>query len=298
MTKIRWCVLVNPTAGTRGQSAEDVETLAAARGIDAAITTTRSPEHLGSVVEEAAAHGTRGFVAVGGDGTANLVLNAMMQTRLDTGDRLALAIVAAGSGSDFVRTFGHGRGLEAGFDRLAEPDFYPIDIGHIAGTFGERYFLNAVNVGVAAASAVKAARLPKRMGSIRYGIGFWLALGRFSVGSITVTVDRHRFDGKAINVVVANGQFFGGGMNVAPRATLTDGILDVQVFLGPRRQAFTVMPRVVRGTHLTHTGVRRYTGSTIEVSVPSHWPVESDGELLGRGSVSIRTIPSAIDFIA
>ena len=50
-------------------------------------------------------------------------------------------------------------------------------------------------------------------------------------------------EGTAINVVAANAQFFGGGLNIAPKAMLTDGEFDVQVFTGPRRQVFSLLPR-------------------------------------------------------
>ncbi len=297
MTRMHWSILVNPAAGRRGQSAEAVASLVSQRGIDATITTTESADHLAAVTREHVEMGTRGFVAVGGDGTANLVLNAIMKSGATEHDRFALGVVAAGSGSDFVRTFGHSGRIDDGFDRIADPEFYTIDIGHMTGSFGQNYFLNAANAGVGAASALCAAKLPKRLGSVRYSLGFWLSLPRFPVRQVTVTVGEHRFEGEAINIVVANGQFFAGGMNIAPRATLVDGLLDVQVFQAPKRLAFTVMPRVIRGSHLTHTSVRRYVGSSIELHVPDQWPIEADGEVLGQGTVSITTIRGAIDFV-
>jgi len=297
MTSPKWLAVVNPKAGRKSPSVLDIEYLLASRGIQASVVATESAEHLREVVSGAAASGTRHFLSVGGDGTAHHVVNGFGQFIPQSEERFVLAIVAAGSGSDFVRTFGHSRDIGLAIDRLAEPDLYPIDIGSISGSFGTRLFLNAANIGVAAASASVAERLPDRFGSLRYTAGFWLALARFTDAPVNVTVGRHEFSGEAINIVVANGQFFGGGMNVAPKATLVDGLLDVQVFRGPRRLAFSVMPRVVRGTHLTHTAVRRYVGDTISIVVPPSWPVETDGEILGAGSVTIETIASAIDFV-
>jgi len=244
------------------------------------------------------ARGTQNFAVVGGDGTAHHTLNAIFSQDMPLDPNLTLSIIPAGSGSDFIRTFGHDRGLDAGVARLRDPDRYRIDIGTVTGSFGQIYFLNALNVGVAAASAAMAQRLPRSLGPRRYAVAFWVALSRFTQANIEASIDRHRFEGEAINVVVANGQFFGGGMNVAPRATLTDGLFDVQVFHGPRRRAFTVMPRVVRGSHLSHTSVRRYIGSDITIAVPDDWPVEADGEILGTGSVHVATIASAINFVA
>jgi diacylglycerol kinase family enzyme len=75
-----------------------------------------------------------------------------------------------------------------------------------------------------------------------------------------------------------------------------DGVVDVEVFACARRQAFSVMPRVVRGNHLRHPGVKRGRLTEGTISVPGRWPVEADGELLGHGSVAVGVVPGAIDF--
>ena len=99
-----------------------------------------------------------------------------------------------------------------------------------------------------------------------------------------------------MNVVIANGQFFGGGLKVAPRATVMDGLLDGQMFAGPRRNASAIMTRRLRGTHLTHRAVRRRKGVNIRVECPESWPVEADSEVLGTGPVTVRTPHRAMLF--
>lgn len=292
---MKWLVIVNPNAGTRSFDPETLPKLFAERGIDATIHASGGIADTADVVAQAQQRGLSHFAAVGGDGTAHYVLNAMMASAPKA--RQALALIPAGSGSDFVRTFGHTSDIGAAVTRLVDMDRYGIDIGRIEGAFGSRYFLNAANAGVAAASVRAAERLPRAVGTVRYTTAFWAALARFPQAGVVVDIDRHRFEGDAINVVAANGQFFGGGLNVAPRATLVDGELDVQVFSGSRRNAFTVMPRLLFGSHLTHRAVRRYIGGTVNIDVPDAWPVEADGELLGTGSVAITTIHDALDFI-
>ncbi len=169
-------------------------------------------------------------------------------------------------------------------------------MGVLEGAFGKTHFLNVADVGVAAASVRVADRLPRRLGAVRYGAGFWLTLAGFPAAEISLEAGGRSYEGPAINVVAANGQFFGGGMNIAPRATVMDGLLDIQVFIGPRRHAFSVMPRVVRGTHLHHSGVRRFEAASFRLDCPSGWPVEADGELLGAGPVTGSVLPGAIDF--
>ena len=99
---------------------------------------------------------------------------------------------------------------------------------------------------MAAASVAVANRLPRRLGRVRYGIGFWLKLAAYPAATIQLTAGKRTYEGPAINVVLANGSS-SAEMNIAPRATVMDGRLDIQVFKGPRRRAFTVMPRVTRG---------------------------------------------------
>jgi diacylglycerol kinase (ATP) len=294
---VKWFGVVNPRAGRKGSPYDEVISVADQLGFACTFEESESGDHIRSLVRSAIDAGATGIVSVGGDGTANLVLNALMETNSDT--RFTIAIVSSGSGSDFVRTFGHKSTIPEGLSRLTGPDIdrYPVDVGMATGTFGTRYFLNALTSGVTAASVARADTLPRWIGSTRYTAAFWIALWRFPSSKVAVRVDRNRFEDEAITVVVANGQFFGGGLNIAPRSVLGDGKMDVQVFKGPRRQAFSVMPRVKMGTHLTHRGVQRFSGSDIHIDVPAIWPVEVDGETLGSGSIDVQVVPEAIDFV-
>ncbi len=289
-----WLVVHNPTAG-RGEVGAEVADCLDRTGVDHSFVTAESTAGVARHVEHAVERGVRRFAAVGGDGTLNVVLNAVLAHPWE--DPPTLALLPSGSGSDFIRTFALPRSIEEMAPKLATGEPYRCDIGRIRGTFGDRYFLNVADVGVAAASVRYAALLPRLLGGLRYRIAFWLALAGLPTAPVVVDVGRRPITGKAINIVIANAQFFGGGINIAPQAALMDGLLDVEVFIGPRRQAFTVMPRVVRGTHLRHAAVTVRKGAAVTVQVPDHWPVEADGELLGSGSVTVECVPAAVDFV-
>lgn len=289
-----WWVIVNPSAGRGHEVRERATAALAANGIDNVLHESTDPEDVSRLVADGVAAEATQFVSVGGDGTAHLVVNALMDH--DWEEPPTLAILPAGSGSDFIRTFALPKRMEEAAEHLRSPDRYLCDLGVLEGEFGTRYFLNAANVGVAAASAAMAGHLPRWLGSLRYTAGFWASLAGFKVAPVELTAGRHSFAGDVINVVMANGQFFGGGLNVAPRAGVGDGLLDVQMFRGPRRLAFTVMPRVITGSHLTHRAVRRWSVPSATVSGPSSWPVEADGEQVGTGSVRVSVLPGALWF--
>ncbi|MEZ5176089.1 MAG: YegS/Rv2252/BmrU family lipid kinase [Acidimicrobiia bacterium] len=295
-SETRWFAVVNPTAGRRTIDIDRLRKGATSAGVQLVLQITASTSEAHEAVTRAVREGFDHFVAVGGDGTAHTIVNALMPLRSD-GRCFVLGLVASGSGSDLVRTFGHNRDLDEGFRRLAIPDRYPIDVGVVRLPDRSVYFLNAANIGVAAVSARAAERLPRRLGGLRYIVAFWWSLARYRVGSLDVAVDHHRFAGEATNVVIANGQFFGGGMNIAPRASTNDGLFDVQVFSGPKRHAFTVMPRLLVGTHLTHRAVHRYIGSRVVVDAAAATPVEADGEVIGATPVTIELIPGAVDLV-
>jgi YegS/Rv2252/BmrU family lipid kinase len=287
-------VIVNPAAGRRGELEERTRSALARVGLEGEVRVSRDPEHLHRLVVEGRDAGARRFASVGGDGTAHLVLNAVLAEPWEAPP--TLAVLPAGSGSDFIRTFGLPKRLEDAAAHLLGDEVYRCDVGELTGPFGRRLFLNVADVGVAAASVRATRVLPRRLGGLRYGIGFWLTLAGFPARPIRLEAAGRSYEGPAINVVVANAQYFGGGMNVAPRASLIDGKFDIQVFIGPRRHAFSVMPRVVRGTHLHHRSVRRFEASSLTLECPDGWPVEADGELVGKGAVTARVIPAAIDF--
>ncbi len=290
-----WWVIVNPAAGKPQELIPRVEAALGDAGVEYAIRESTSPAHIHELIAEGKQAGIRQFAGVGGDGTAHLILNALMSREWPRPP--AVAILPAGSGSDFIRTFALPRNIEDMAKHLASDSWYTTDVLRMEGSFGTVYALNAIELGVGAAAVTTAARLPRWVGEKRYAIAFWLALPRFGSDVVEITVDGvKRISGRAIEVVIANGQFFGGGMNIAPKASVSDGIADVQVFSGPRRKAFSVMPRVVRGMHLQHRNLRRTTGKDVIIHTPADWPVEADGELLGSGPISVTVLPAAIEF--
>ena len=289
-----WWVIANPYSGKKGEVAERARRALQAHNLDFELRESASAEHLGELVAEGLESGATQFAGVGGDGTAHLIVNALMAG--SPAEPPTLAILPAGSGSDFIRTFALPRKLEDAVKHLKTDAVYPCDVGRLSGPFGERHFLNVADSGVAAAAVKITERLPRWLGGIRYGAGFWLTLARFPSRAIRFTAGKRTYEGPAINVVAANGQYFGGGMNVAPNATVMDGMFDLQVFKGPRRLAFSVMPRVIRGTHVRHPNVKHFVAPSFTLECEGTWPIEADGEVLGNGRVQGQIVPSALRF--
>lgn len=288
-----WWGIVNPGAGRSSTSRVEVETALSGAGVHADLHITTDAGNVAAIVAEGLARGETRFLVVGGDGTVNLVVNALVED----GPRpdVTVAVLPAGSGCDLIRTFGISQDLSEAAHHLAGDGGYPIDVGYVDGPWGRRYFANVASLGLGAAAVKYADRLPTWLGSFRYRVGVWPALVRFRKSEISVAADTREFHGEASLVVLANAQFFGGGMNIAPKASMVDGELDVQVFTGPKRNAVVLQYRINRGTHLTHKAVRRLTGSEVAVHTAAAWEVELDGEFVGVASdVSAGVLPEAL----
>lgn len=277
----RWWVIGDKTAAGRAGSALD------ARGIEHQVSVAASPEAFDGVVSEGVGASYSNFASIGGDGAANLVLNGLMKHEWATPP--TMAILPTGDGGDFIRTFALPRDLEGAVGHLIDDQRYPTDVGLIEGAFGSRYFLNGASAGAWGRAIATASRLPDR-------VALWVALAGLSPAPVRAEVDGRTLEGDLVNVIVANGQFAGGGLNVAPRATVQDGVFDLQLFSGPRRSAAPVMARMARGAHLTHRSVRRTKGATIVVECPDSWPIEADGTIIGAGSFTVGMLQHAIDF--
>lgn len=289
----RWLVAVNVAAGRRPVDPSDVETALRAAGIEYELVAPDGPVEMASQIQAGAIEGRTHFALVGGDGTVNLALNALMPLDLD--ERPTIAVLPAGTGCDLLRTFGLPQDLYQSAKHLGTAATYPIDAAYLDGEWGRRYFVNVAQAGVGAAAAESAQRMSRRMGAARYPLAFLRRLPAFPRAQITLTTERRTIESDALAVIFANGQYFAGGWNVAPRATLIDGVLDVQIIDAAKTRAPALVPKVVKGTHLRDAAVRRLSAAEFDLKTEPRWPVEVDGDHLGNTDIAGRVIPAAIN---
>lgn len=289
---MRWQVIVGPRAW-RASLWESVASAFRNHGLTFDLHRTAAGDEVQSTVTAARAEGHRHFVAMGGDGAMNVVANALLSEPWD--EPPVLGVLPAGTGSDFIRMFAMPQRAPEAVAHLAGDRVYRSDVGLVKGEWGSRYFLNVAQVGIGGAAVRRAERL-RFLGGLRYQVGFWTSLPTFAPRPLTVTAGDKVIETTALMVVIANGQFFGRGYNIAPRATIIDGLADVQIFAVARKSVPTVFTQVRSGNHLRRPDVRRIQASevTVESEVPT--PVEVDGEYLGMTPVGATILPQMIDF--
>ncbi|MFP5298729.1 MAG: diacylglycerol/lipid kinase family protein [Actinomycetota bacterium] len=260
---------------------------------------TDGPGHATHIARETLRNGGRFLVAVGGDGTIHEVVNGMIEDDKAVNPEAVLGVVAAGTGCDFIKTFGIPPTPSHAVAHLDGNESFPIDIGKITyqqdGETRVRYFANIAEVGLGAAVVARAERLPRWLGPTVYFFAFWMSIGKHKMTQVKVDLVDRTYEGGLNNLVVANGQFFGGGMKIAPKAAPTDGLLDVQIEHARKREAIAIMPKVYKGQHIPHPDIFEAKRVRLSVETERPLPIEADGEVLGQTPATFELLKEAIN---
>jgi diacylglycerol kinase (ATP) len=297
--KISLICNVRSGRGTVGRSLPEVERLLQERKLEYELLHTERSWHARELARDALERGSRFVVAMGGDGTVHEVVNGMIEDDKAIVPEAVFGVVAAGSGSDFIRTYGLPDKAVHGVRHLDGDEHFAIDIGKVTfmddGTEVTRYFPNIAEVGLGAACVARAQKLPRWLGPTMYLVAFWLTMRKHKIAQVKVDLVDRTYEGPMNNLVVANGQYFGGGMKIAPKAAPTDGLLDIQIEHARKKDAIALMPKVFKGEHLPHPQI--FEAKRVRCSIESERPllVEADGELLGTTPATFEVLRDAIN---
>lgn len=219
---------------------------------------------------EAAAAGADAVVALGGDGTVNEVVNGL------DGTTTPLGVIPLGTANDFARQVGIPMDVDHAMDVILRRKARAIDTGELNG----RRFLNVSTGGVGAeATAETPADAKESLGILAYAITGVRKLkdleprtARFSGPGFDRTVDFLLF-------AVGNGRVTGGGTLITPRASVTDGLLDLCIVESMPVAEFTRLAlRVKKGEHLDDARVHYAQLPAITIRAHEPLTVNLDGE--------------------
>ncbi|MFL6254369.1 MAG: diacylglycerol/lipid kinase family protein [Pyrinomonadaceae bacterium] len=273
---------------------------------------------------DALARGCATVAAVGGDGTLSAAASGFFEPcaglSADVLPRAvnpsaALALLPAGTGDDFARglTGGRREPLDAWVERLVrhcrgdvqEETVKRVDVllGSVDG--GTRRFvcLNAATLGIGAEVAARVSaqgRAVRRLpGEARFALAALPRLAAWRNRGVRVNVDGRVWEECGTNLLaVTYGTYAGGGMNLSPEASLTDGLLDVLAVCRISRPALLrELSRVHTGGHVgsPHVKLTRGTHVCIEtLDSADALGVEADGDVRGHTPADFRVMPAAL----
>jgi YegS/Rv2252/BmrU family lipid kinase len=286
----RLALIVNPVAGG-GRPARALPRVRAelrALGFEQRFEYTKSLAHARELAREAAAGGEVA-VAFGGDGLISAVAGALKHSDGVVG------ILPGGRGNDLCRVLGIPLKAVAACGVLVSGVERRLDLGEAGG----RTFLGIASCGFDSIVNQIANETTVVRGSPVYGLALLRALPRWRAAGFEVEIDGEaprRFTG--YSVATANSRQFGGGMRLAPGASLTDGLLDVVIIEDmPKLRYLRLAPTVFSGRHLRYREVSVARGREVRISATEPFTLYADGEAIAELPVTVRVLPGAVRMI-
>ena len=295
-------VIVNPSAGsgTARRRWPGVARMLAERLGPVRACFTEGPGHATTLARELADAGCDLLIVAGGDGTLNEVVNGILPGSSDP----RVGVLPLASGGDFARTAGLA-GLAPAVNALAAGDWRRIDVFRArfrgpGGASAERYFLNAASFGLGAVAALGVRGWCRAVpGSARYLAAAIPALASGRSFPVRLWLDdafSATFD--ITTAAIANGQYQGGGIRIAPEAALEDGLADVTVVERVSlAEVAANLPILYSGALYSHPKVRHWRAARVRAEAETEVPVELDGEPVGTLPLEIEVLPQALRFI-
>ncbi len=286
----RLALIVNPGAGGGRPARALPQVQAALRelGLEQRFEYTSSLEHARELALEATANGEVA-VAFGGDGLISAVAGALKQSEGVVG------VLPGGRGNDLCRVLGIPRGPVAACSVLASGVERSLDLGEAGG----RTFAGIASCGFDSVVNRIANDTTVVRGSSVYAYALLRALPGWKAAGFEVTLDGgepRRFTG--YSVAAANSKQFGGGMRLAPGASLTDGLLDVVIIEDmPKLRFLRLVPTVFAGRHLRYRAVEVVRAREVQISAMERFSLYADGEAIAELPVTIRVLPGAVRMI-
>ena len=305
MTQYR--IIVNPVSGRgAGERAVPlVEQMLRGHSLDFDLVRTERPWHAAELAQQACADGYEVLVAVGGDGTANEVLNGLMLAKqAGVKDNVAMGVLSVGRGNDFAFGAGVPHDLSAGCRALAQGHRRAIDVGRVVGGLYPqgRYFGNGVGIGFDAVVGFEALKMKRLTGFPSYIVAALKTIFLYyRAPRVRIEYDGQTLTQSSLLVSVMNGRRMGGGFMMGPNARPDDGLFDLCIARQvSRARIFTLIPRFMNGTQSTHPAIttaqaQRVIVTALEGSLPAH----ADGETLcveGR-ELAMELLPRQVEIM-
>jgi len=297
-------VIVNPTAGANSTRHKwpGIQSLLKSLGLKFDYQFTEGRGHGIEIAKEASSDGYRYLVAVGSDGTIHEVANGILQT--SNAKETSMGIICTGTGSDLARSIGIPHDFSNACTSLTGSRRMVIDVGLVKylyrGQPCQRYFVNSAGIGFDATVVAATEQLPKYFGgTIPYLSGLVRSFLGYRNKNVSFQIGNYSPEkAKILSLVVANGRYFGGGMQIAPEAKLDDSLFDM-IIVGDfgKLELLKVFSRVYKGTHLSYSKVRLVKDSVVTVESSQKFLLHADGELLGEGPVSFSLLPRALSLV-
>jgi YegS/Rv2252/BmrU family lipid kinase len=280
-------LIVNPSAGggRAGRGLPQVQAALGEHGLDHHLELTRSLDHARELAVAAAAAGELA-VAFGGDGLVGAVAGAAARSGGTIG------VLPGGRGNDFARMLGIPLDPPAACAVLRTGVARELDLGQV----GEQTFIGIASCGFDSDANRIANETRIVRGRLVYVYGALRALWAWKPATFAVRLDGGEpLSLTGYTVAAANSGAYGGGMLLAPDASLRDGLLEIVLVSDvPKLHFLRLMPTLFKGTHVRQAAVQILRAKEVDISAERPFTLYADGDPIAELPVTVRALPGAV----
>lgn len=302
--KSSWMVIVNPKAGV-GKGLTDwpqISNQLNRNGVEFSCVFTEKKTHAVELTVKAIKDGYRKIVAIGGDGTINEIVNGIFIQKVVPTTEVYLAVVAVGTGNDWIRMFGIPKTYPEAVRAIVLSNTVLQDVGLISYyetlIKHERYMANVAGLGFDAAVNRRFNKLKEegRTGKWLYVKSMLRALMAYKSKRFKVTLDGEMLvNGEVFSATVGIGKYNGGGMMQMPNAVFDDGLFDVTVIRKKTKASVLYnFKKLYNGRIHKISKISTWQGKKVYIESEPESPIEIDGEAMGYSPFSFELIPQSI----
>ncbi len=282
-------IIFNPTAGAgRSYKAmQAVEQHLKERNIEYLIDETQYKQHAVTLAREAVGKGYQGIISVGGDGTLLEIAGELQ------GTHETLGIIPAGTGNDFRQAVNISKDAVQALDTILDGYSKYVDIGFLGD---DRPFLNVAGTGFDVEVIYNTEKVRRLFtGGFAYLLGIIMSIFRYKNITIDITVNGKTIRKTVLLIAVANGQCYGGGLNVAPQSSVNDGLFNILIINKvPRWRILFELPKLKKGQIDNIAWAEQLTCSEITIACDTLQRFNVDGEVYGQTPSRLYIKPSAL----
>jgi YegS/Rv2252/BmrU family lipid kinase len=224
---------------------------------------------------------------IGGDGTLNYFINQYPEIKLP------LSVFKGGTGNDFHWMLYGDIGMEKQIQMLLRSTTQLIDAGICNG----QLFINGVGIGFDGAIVKDLLGKKKLAGKASYYISILKNIVGYTEKKYAISIDSEEIIQDCFMISVANAKRYGGAFQVAPKASVSDQLLDVNIVgrIAPLKR-ITLLPVIEKGEHLDLSIIRYFQTKRIFIHATSNVPAHLDGEFLNSDKFEIKCLPKKFLF--
>lgn len=290
-------VIVNPRGGLRrgGDVLEKVRPVLMAADIDLTVLVTTHSGHAFRIAQDLDLQDCHGICLIGGDGTIHEVADGLLQRRDSIS--VPLGIIPAGTGNTVAQHLKCDEPMEAA-RRIAQGQTLPLDVIQVKLQDRTVHCIDMVGWGAISDININAERW-RILGRQRYAVAALWQIVRARRRQATLLLDGVSHPDDFLFIIACNPKYTGAGMQLAPRAELHDGLMDVVVVRDASRwQMLNLFSKVFDGSHIHLKCVEYHQVRSFEIRTEGHDLMNLDGEMKGFSPIAAEVLPSALSVFA